>query len=635
MAKLTTAELIAAAKERTATLIAAAQSKQVVTQHLPNNTHITEQEKKLKEFNEDIKVHFDKDGNTFNPFEYDGLILNEEQSQAVTLFGIEGKSGCLIGPAGTGKTTTVKAIIRAAIMSGRIPIVPETMVHKYLTPNLPGIYGGSFTRIATRNLRDNFPVDVKANVHTLHRFLEFEPEIYEVEDPETKKMKKVRVFKPTRHRFRTIHPSFKMFVIDESSMVGLTLDKQFREALQDESAAQILYIGDIAQLPPVMDSAILGYKMLEHLNEGLLIELKKVYRHAGSIVELANNIRVGNTIPSNVAVVPYLGNLRKLPRKLLVDYFTKEEWKVEADNKFSKAEDGSKVTILYWKTRLDGDIGQLKAMQQLGKKFFPDSIASGEYDPMKHMILMPYNKSVGTIEMNKYIAQYLGRTRNAIVFEVISGFEKHYFAVGDKVFYEREEAVITKILGNAGYAGRLPQKESVTLDRWGHDTAGTVSEDTSEKLTDIDALLNINLTDIEDRKNQASHVLYIRKLSEIEDGENEEGSRISTASEINSLLFGYALTIHKSQGSQWEKVYCIFHNSHNRNLQRELLYTGITRAQKELFIIAEPETFIQGVYSQHIQGNSLAEKAEYFKGKIEEDKEKQRAELFANNQKGK
>jgi superfamily I DNA/RNA helicase len=55
-------------------------------------------------------------------------------------------------------------------------------------------------------------------------------------------------------------------------------------------------------------------------------------------------------------------------------------------------------------------------------------------------------------------------------------------------------------------------------------------------------------------------------------------------------------------------------------LQRELLYTGITRAQKELFIICEPETLIQGVTSQHIVGNSLAEKAEYFKGKVAANK---------------
>jgi ATP-dependent exoDNAse (exonuclease V) alpha subunit len=49
--------------------------------------------------------------------------------------------------------------------------------------------------------------------------------------------------------------------------------------------------------------------------------------------------------------------------------------------------------------------------------------------------------------------------------------------------------------------------------------------------------------------------------------------------------------------------------------QRELLYTAITRAKEELYIICEPETFTKGVLRQRIKGNTLVEKAEYFKGK--------------------
>jgi ABC-type cobalamin/Fe3+-siderophores transport system ATPase subunit len=98
----------------------------------------------------------------------------------------------LIGPAGTGKTTTMKAVIRAAILSGRIPLLPEDIEHKYITGGLPGIYGGSFTRIATRNLRDNCPDDIKANIHTLHRLLEYEPEMVTVYDEVAKKDKNVK-----------------------------------------------------------------------------------------------------------------------------------------------------------------------------------------------------------------------------------------------------------------------------------------------------------------------------------------------------------------------------------------------------------------------------------------------------------
>jgi hypothetical protein len=49
---------------------------------------------------EPTKIHIDKDGNQFNPYELDGLILNERQRLAVDLFGLQGKSGCLNWPSG-------------------------------------------------------------------------------------------------------------------------------------------------------------------------------------------------------------------------------------------------------------------------------------------------------------------------------------------------------------------------------------------------------------------------------------------------------------------------------------------------------------------------------------------------------
>jgi hypothetical protein len=105
-----------------------------------------------------------------------------------------------------------------------------------------------------------------------------------------------------------------------------------------------------------MDDAILGYKMLEFLASGHLVELREVYRHAGAIVNLANHIRVGNTIPDNRLIIPYLGNLRKVPRKLVDEHI--EKW--------NKEEDGSKVTIHLWKNRLENETGQIRALKNLG-----------------------------------------------------------------------------------------------------------------------------------------------------------------------------------------------------------------------------------------------------------------------------
>jgi ATP-dependent exoDNAse (exonuclease V) alpha subunit len=234
---------------------------------------------------------------------------------------------------------------------------------------------------------------------------------------------------------------------------------------------------------------------------------------------------------------------------------------------------------------------------------------------------MPYNKAVGTIELNNFISEYLDIRDKRVVHEVRAGRFKRYFAEGDKVFYEREEAYITKIERNPNYYGTMTQKESTELNRWGQyrTPQGELGKN-DDPFKDLEHLLSTDVNE-EERKNSASHIVTVRKI-----GESAERA-ISDTGAINELLMGYALTIHKSQGSQWNKVYCIFHNSHNRNLQRESLYTAITRAQKELYVIAEPETFIQGVCSQHIKGNTLDEKAWYFKGKQQEQEKQANAQL--------
>lgn len=549
---------------------------------------------------------------SFDPFYLEGVgKLNELQCEAVERFGIKGESGCLIGPAGTGKTTTTKAIIRAAILSGRIPIIPNSDTHKYLQTGLPGIYGGSFTRIATRNLRDNTPDDIKGNIHTIHRLLEFEPDFKVVYDDKTGKEKKIRIFIPTRHRNRPLSDTIQMFIMDEASMLGQALEDKRLDAIIGD--VQHLYIGDIWQLPPVMDDAAFGYK----LNELPVVELKHVYRHAGVIVSLANHIRVGHTIPSSKSIVPYATDLTRMPRTL-----AEEAWK-----EWNREEDGSKVTVRLWKSRLTGEVGQLRVLQNL-KNFFRDEIKENKYLPDSHMILMPYNVSaVGTIELNKEIAQFLGEQRKAEVYEIIAGYQKYYYAVGDKIFFDREEAKIVSIVKNGMYTGKIPQPHGISLDRWGHNSVGKAQSLDQDEFDSIDMLLLSQDVSDDERKNQSSHIIKVIKLGD----EDEREYSLNTANEINNLIFGYALTIHKSQGSQWPKVYCIFHNSNNRNLQRELLYTAITRAQKELFIICEPETFISGVLSQHFAGNTLREKAEYFKGKTNQNIK--RNDLF-NSQKG-
>ena len=55
--------------------------------------------------------------------------------------------------------------------------------------------------------------------------------------------------------------------------------------------------------------------------------------------------------------------------------------------------------------------------------------------------------------------------------------------------------------------------------------------------------------------------------------------------DLNELTLAYATTIHKAQGSEYPAVIIPLHTQHYLMLQRNLLYTGITRAKERVVIV--------------------------------------------------
>ena len=53
-----------------------------------------------------------------------------------------------------------------------------------------------------------------------------------------------------------------------------------------------------------------------------------------------------------------------------------------------------------------------------------------------------------------------------------------------------------------------------------------------------------------------------------------------------NIVYGYAMTVHKSQGSTYENVYVDLNNIMiNKNEKKECVYTGITRSSENLRIL--------------------------------------------------
>jgi exodeoxyribonuclease V alpha subunit len=77
------------------------------------------------------------------------------------------------------------------------------------------------------------------------------------------------------------------------------------------------------------------------------------------------------------------------------------------------------------------------------------------------------------------------------------------------------------------------------------------------------------------------------KLTADFDGESHEFER----GEFNNLALAYAISIHKSQGSEYPIVVIPLMKGHFMMLQRNLLYTAITRGKQKVYIVGEPAAY--------------------------------------------
>ena len=69
-------------------------------------------------------------------------------------------------------------------------------------------------------------------------------------------------------------------------------------------------------------------------------------------------------------------------------------------------------------------------------------------------------------------------------------------------------------------------------------------------------------------------------------------------SELDELTLAYTTTIHKAQGSEYSIVVMPFTMSHFVMLQRNLLYTGVTRAKKILVLVGEKKAVYYAIKNQ-------------------------------------
>ena len=82
---------------------------------------------------------------------------------------------------------------------------------------------------------------------------------------------------------------------------------------------------------------------------------------------------------------------------------------------------------------------------------------------------------------------------------------------------------------------------------------------------------------------------------------NYDGNIVEyTPDKFINFRHGYAISIHKAQGSEFDMVIMPITNSFKRMLYNKLIYTGVTRAKKSLVVVGDSNAFIYGINNDYI-----------------------------------
>ncbi len=389
----------------------------------------------------------------------------------------------LTGGPGTGKTTTVRSIIRLAEASGaRLALASPT--------------GRAAKRLSEATGRP---------AKTIHRLLEFKPG------------------EGTTFQRNEENPlEADLVIIDEASMLDVLLTNHLLRAIAPGS--HLLFVGDIDQLPSVgagnvlhdIIAAIEGAPAIEGGKTGHAIAEGPAAEppaerwkapagafHRSAVVRLDTIFRQaeGSYIITNAHRINR-GEMPVLDNQHAVDFFLFRE------------EDPEKAAALVV------ELVQTRIPRKFG-------LAPGQIQVLSPM----HRGAVGVTSLNAALQSALNPPRPAAGERQVGG---RAYRVGDRVMQIRNNYDKEVFNGDMG------------------------------QITELDLEAQVVTVQMDDR---TVHYDFL---------------------ELDELVHAYAVSVHKSQGSEFPAVVIPLLPAHYMMLQRNLLYTAITRAQRLVVLVGVP-----------------------------------------------
>ena len=417
-----------------------------------------------------------------------GTVLDEMQEKAVKEAAGHGLLVLTGGP-GTGKTTTINAIIRF--------FESEGAELRLAAP----------TGRAAKRMTEATGYEAQ----TIHRMLEL-----------TGMPEDDREGQPVHFERNAENPlEADVIIIDEMSMVDIHLMHSLLMAVT--AGTRLILVGDENQLPSVGPGNVL--RDIIRSGQFPVVELTKIFRQASE---------------SDIVV-----NAHKI-------------------NRGEQVEINNKSRDFFFLKRYDADI-IIRVVIALIQEKLPKYV---EAKPFEIQVLTPMRKGLlGVERLNQILQRYLNPPDPS----------KKEKEIGQGLFREGDK--VMQIRNNYQLEWEVRGRYGIPVDKG----VGVFNGDTGI-------------------------IRMINEFAELAEVEFEDGRYAQyTFKQLDELELAYAVTIHKSQGSEYPAVIIPILSGPRMLMNRNLLYTAVTRARKCVTVVGSEETFREMINNekQHRRYSSL------------------------------
>ncbi|MFC1237294.1 exodeoxyribonuclease V subunit alpha [Vibrio sp. F74] len=468
-----------------------------------------------------------------------GLQSNEINWQKVAVaVALSRRLSVISGGPGTGKTTTVvkllSALIEHGIQKDNIPKIKLVAPTGKAAARLTESISGAVKTLA---INSETKLLIPSNASTIHRLLGAIPNRAEF-----------------RHnKSNPLH--LDLLVVDEASMVDLPLMAKLLEALPEH--ARLVLLGDKDQLASVEAGAVLG-DICSFLDDGYSeVQTKLLSRLTG--IE-KSELSPHKQRTESTRLSDSLCMLRKSYR----------------------FDESSGIGVLA-KAINAADIPKVKAALQHGYQDIKyDPLTTENYQEMIAFLVAEYSGYLNCVQhaagiesdlIESHALEALSLFSNCRLLCAIREGDFGLSGLNQHVEKALNSARIIQSRHDLWYVGR-----PVMITRNDH-ALGLFNGD-------------IGITMLVSEKDESGELhRYLKVYFELPDG----SVKAVLPSRIPEHDTAYAMTIHKSQGSEFPTTVMVLPRTYSPILTKELIYTGVTRAKNKLFIVADNTVLLKGI----------------------------------------